>query len=445
MSENKQPVPEKSPGSERDPGSEKKAGFFRNCPLVVILIATLLLVSVPGFLYMRSQGSLSTVDLVTGRETFIGTVIQDRPITTEVQDAMDSLIAPIVPDEPSESSSISQASTSDDADPVESGSDEEASLAIEDSTANESAANETEDETVIDEASINESAAEGAVTEDTGSDNSAMNENTKEEPAIDEASANESAADSSAGKAASPESADSPSSSISIIPLQTVPREPAPPRCDMYDDPQVTALTTPAEYRQVEDDYFDDALFIGDSRFDGLAIYRSFANADFLSIKGVSLSSIYTMDMVYRSDGTVVAWKYPLLSLISSKEYGKIYIQLGINDMYAYNCDRYQELMQQLIDTIHEYQPDAIIFLTSIMNMTNDYDDATSSLNNDAINARNYRLALLADGKTVFYLDENAIFNDETGGLNPDYTFDGLHLTPEHYEDWLSFLKEHGI
>jgi beta-glucosidase len=57
---------------------------------------------------------------------------------------------------------------------------------------------------------------------------------------------------------------------------------------------------------------------------------------------------------------------------------------------------------------------------------------------NEAVNER---IAKLADGKDVFYLDIGKKFLKEDGTLSKDIMYDRLHLTPAGYEIWASSIE----
>lgn len=84
--------------------------------------------------------------------------------------------------------------------------------------------------------------------------------------------------------------------------------------------------------------------------------------------------------------------------------------------------------------------------MESIMHVTQGKDDENTYINNAEINARNEKLKLLADNKTIFYIDVNEVMDAAgTGKLNPEYTFDGVHLKVKHIDVWREFLLDHGI
>ena len=45
----------------------------------------------------------------------------------------------------------------------------------------------------------------------------------------------------------------------------------------------------------------------------------------------------------------------------------------------------------------------------------------------------------------LFYIDVNEVVTDETGNLNPEYTYDEIHLLGKYYSLWTDFLLKHGI
>ena len=57
---------------------------------------------------------------------------------------------------------------------------------------------------------------------------------------------------------------------------------------------------------------------------------------------------------------------------------------------------------------------------------------------NEAVNER---IAKLADGQDVFYLDIGKKFLKEDGTLSKDIMYDRLHLTPAGYEIWASSIE----
>lgn len=198
--------------------------------------------------------------------------------------------------------------------------------------------------------------------------------------------------------------------------------------------------TVRRKFVTVEEDYFEDAVFIGDSRTVGLQDYGGLDKTDFFATVGMNVYDLWT-DKFCEVNGE----KVTLEEALTAKQYGKIYFQIGINEMGRGTLDGFMEKYAQSVEKIRELQPEAFIFLQGIMKVTTEKSNSDSIFNNQGIQARNERIAELADGITVFYIDVNEVVCDETGGLRADLTFDNLHLYGSKYGIWVDFLKTRGI
>lgn len=194
------------------------------------------------------------------------------------------------------------------------------------------------------------------------------------------------------------------------------------------------------EFAVVEQDYFEDAVFIGDSRTVGLRDYGGLENTDFFATVGMNVYDLWT-DKFCELNGE----KVTLEEALSAKQYGKVYFQIGINEMGRGTIDGFMEKYAQSLEKIEELQPTAMIYLQGIMKVTKAKSDSDAIFNNEGIQARNERIADLADGKNVFYIDVNEVVCDENGGLKESLTFDNLHLYASKYDIWVDFLKTKGI
>lgn len=191
------------------------------------------------------------------------------------------------------------------------------------------------------------------------------------------------------------------------------------------------------EFATVDESYFDDALFIGDSRTVGLRDYTDLSeHADFYC--ETSLTIYKVMEENFDGQGTVE-------EVLSNKDYGKIYLMVGINELGRGTTEDFMEKYTEVVDTIHELEPDARIFIQGIMRVSGKKSNSDAIFNNSNINARNNAIATLADNKQIFYIDVNEVVCDEEGNLHEDYTFDQIHLLGAYDEIWKQFLLEHGV
>lgn len=173
----------------------------------------------------------------------------------------------------------------------------------------------------------------------------------------------------------------------------------------------------------------DDALFIGDSRVTGLMEYSGLP-ADFFTCEGMSVYNIHDKPISVPDVG-----KMTLTELLSNKSYGKIYLMLGINEL-GYNLDQTISVYSELVDSIRQMQPHAALFIMANLHVTEAMSASHSYITNDAINAFNSKISKLTDGKTIFYLDVNPVFDNANGSLSEEYTSDGAHPYAKHYIQW---------
>lgn len=204
-------------------------------------------------------------------------------------------------------------------------------------------------------------------------------------------------------------------------------------------DTETTDLK-PKKFIQVDDSYFDDAVFIGDSRTVGLHDYGGLDHSDFYATVGMNIYDLWK-EAFCNVDGK----KVTLEEALKAKQYKKVYFQIGINEMGRGTLDGFMDEYQNAVEKFKTLQPDAIIYVQAIMHVTQKKSDSDPIFNNPGIDARNQRIQQLADGVRVFYIDVNEVVCDDQGGLKQELTFDNLHLYGSKYNIWVDFLKTKGI
>lgn len=194
------------------------------------------------------------------------------------------------------------------------------------------------------------------------------------------------------------------------------------------------------EFITVGDDYFDDAVFIGDSRTVGLHDYGGLDKATFFATVGLNVYDMWSQRFC-EVDGE----KLTLEEALSRRQYKKIYFQIGINEMGRGTVDTFMQAYEESVRKFQQLQPDAIIYVQGIMRVTKEKSDKDKIFNNPGIQVRNERIAQLADNMKIFYIDVNEVVCDDTGNLRKELTFDNLHLYGSKYYIWVDFLKTKGI
>lgn len=193
-------------------------------------------------------------------------------------------------------------------------------------------------------------------------------------------------------------------------------------------------VQSPWEFVTSDISYFDDALFIGDSRAAGIKDYSNLKNMDYFATVGMSVYNLWKTEMEMGELGTI-----GIEELLHTKSYGKIYIMLGLNEI-GYNLDNVAKKYQELLDFVHEAQPDAIIYICSNLHVTKKRSLESDVENNTNIDILNEKLSLLADEETYFWLDVNEKFDDAEGSLTQEYTGDNVHLYAKYYQEWADWL-----
>ena len=237
---------------------------------------------------------------------------------------------------------------------------------------------------------------------------------------------------------------------VSTVDVLTAPETELPGQEGGTELPEVSPETSPVtsepggvEYHTVEDDYFADAVFIGDSRTVGMFEYGGLENtADFYASTGLTIYKLFDSEIV-AVEGQKK--KISVEQALTLNSYAKIYLMIGINEMGTGTVESFTQAYREAVDHLLELQPDAILYIQGIIKVTTERSGQGDYINNEGIEARNEALSRLADNERIFYLDVNPEICDETGGMEASYTFDGVHLKAQYIDIWKTYLKEHAV
>ncbi len=192
---------------------------------------------------------------------------------------------------------------------------------------------------------------------------------------------------------------------------------------------------------KADDSYFDDAVFVGDSRTEGFGMYSGLKNATFYSEKGLMVDSIFK-DKAVKISGD----KVTIMEALKKRSFGKVYIMLGVNELGWPYDSVFIEHYKKVIDAIKESQPQAVIYIQSIINVSKEKDkNPPSYINNKQINSRNKLIKKMAEEENVNYLDVNEVLTDSSGNLFADASTDGVHLNQRYCLVWKDYLLKHTI
>jgi len=195
------------------------------------------------------------------------------------------------------------------------------------------------------------------------------------------------------------------------------------------------------ESAPVEDAYFADAVFLGDSRTDGLRLYSGLKEGTFLCLTGATVESVFTKAAWKLENGTQV----PLLDALAQQECSKIYLMLGVNELGWAGTDIFREQSVKLLERLREDHPDAEIYIQSILPVSAAQEAKKTYVNNRRIGDYNGVWRELAEELDIAYLEVGEVLTNEEGCLPKDLTFDGVHLNPRGCKVWLEYLRTHTL
>ena len=193
------------------------------------------------------------------------------------------------------------------------------------------------------------------------------------------------------------------------------------------------------ESARVEDTYFDDAVFLGDSRTDGLRIYGGMNHGTYLQFTGATVESVFSK-AVETPMGTM-----PLLDALAQMECGKIFVMLGVNELGWKGTEIFRNQSALLIQRLQEDHPDAEIVIQSILPVSAEIDEEGRYVNNQRINDYNQVWLELAEEFGVSYMNVAESVVNEEGQLPKDLCYDGVHLNKAGCRQWLEYLRTHAV
>ncbi len=199
------------------------------------------------------------------------------------------------------------------------------------------------------------------------------------------------------------------------------------------------------ENGRVHLNYFDDALFLGDSLADGFYDYQSTTGIRAMAF--FTNRSLQPISFINGNYVTVHGYDTSINAIETIKELSpkKIYIILGTNAMNL-SDEQFLADYSALIDELKIAVPDCTIYINSLMPTTAEKSAEDSIYSPDRISNLNNSLAKIASQKSVYFLNIYEIFAVEGGHLNPDLAYsDGIHLTPTGYKNWSDYLISHTV
>lgn len=216
----------------------------------------------------------------------------------------------------------------------------------------------------------------------------------------------------------------------SATPIRTV--QPMPENYDY-------TMPVPENGDPVDDSYFADAVFLGDSRMEGFAMQCGLSNITCYAYKGLTTESVFTSEVIYK-DGE----KMTAMDALRETDFAKVYIMLGINETGWPKAEAYPQYYGKIVDAIREIRSDAVIYAMSIIPVSKTVSETHEYAKNDKINLYNELLRGMCAEKEVFYIDLSFMAGED-GALPEGAARDGIHVGYDLCKEWLAYLRTHTI
>ena len=183
-------------------------------------------------------------------------------------------------------------------------------------------------------------------------------------------------------------------------------------------------------------DDFSDACFIGDSRTVGLELNSDKPKGSFFANTGLNVSSAMTDTVCKLSNGNFGT----VIDAAGERKFHRVFVMFGINELGWPYPDVFEENYIELLNQIKAAQPDAEIYVESILPVSPLAAEENEVFTNENIDRFNEYIKQAAAKVGVNYLDVNSYFKDENGQLPDEAATDGIHFTRDYCLKWIDLL-----
>lgn len=183
---------------------------------------------------------------------------------------------------------------------------------------------------------------------------------------------------------------------------------------------------------------FSDAVFIGDSRTQAFMLGAGLGNSHFYCEKGINVSSAMTDDVFTLSNGR----KGNLRDALSQQQFKRVYVMFGVNELGWPDPEEFGVKYTEIIKIIQELQPEAKIYVQSILPVSESRASKGDYVNNVQVAAFNEVIFQITLDTGTMYLPVGAALANEIGCLPEEASVDGVHPNKDYCLKWLEYLKE---
>ena len=173
----------------------------------------------------------------------------------------------------------------------------------------------------------------------------------------------------------------------------------------------------------IDEHYFDNTLFIGDSKTEELSEWGRLGKAKYFCGVSYSVFNIFSQKVKNRDFKNVTLEK-----ALAKHQYDQIYIMLGYNEA-GYPYESLMKQYEEVLDFVRDAQPEARIVLHGVLHASRSAAEAEPYYSPKHLEKINKGIRKFAKKKErVYYVDCNEAFCDKDGYLRDNVSNDGEHL-----------------
>lgn len=199
-----------------------------------------------------------------------------------------------------------------------------------------------------------------------------------------------------------------------------------------------TETEVPAEDKKSEGLDLSKALFIGNSITEGLHRWGDAQEATFFSVEGLNVNSYFTTDKFKLNNRTITPDE-----AVGEGSYEKIFLMFGINELGWKSKEAFINRYGAVIRSIKEKQPEAEIYVQSIIYVTEKKSAKDKLFTNKNIEGMNKKIKKMAKENGAEYIDLNKGLCNGNKYLPSEASGDGIHLNPGYCKKWKNYLIEY--
>lgn len=178
-----------------------------------------------------------------------------------------------------------------------------------------------------------------------------------------------------------------------------------------------------------------DSVFIGNSKIEGLRNSGLLLEADYICKVGWNVSHIF--------DETSAISDELLISGLNKREYDKLFLMFGDNELGWNSTEIFIEVYQEAIEKLHAVQPKAEIYILSVFPVSQSVHNQNRwGVNNTNVVKFNKAIKEMCEEEGYHYLDIHSVLINEAGVLPDSASSDGIHPNAFQLEKVVDYIKE---